>query len=326
MLDIFVPAGDRLEYIRACAADAIPEEAVWIDLMHPSREEELAAEAFLGAGLPTREEMQEIEPSSRLGVEGGALYLTAVLPCRSESNEPTTTAVSFVLGEKHLATVRYDEPGTLPLARQRLLKSGAGAVNATSALIVLLEAAIDRLADIVEWTGARIEAIARHVFTRVPAGSRRDSDRYDTALHNIGHEGMRLGHIEESLISMQRLMLYLVEKADGWGFQKDDRARMKTMLRDLQGLSDHCRGLEDRTTFILDATLGLISIEQNATIKIFSVLAVVFMPPTLVASIYGMNFDVMPELHWTIGYPFALLLMVASAVITFAVFRWRGWL
>lgn len=325
MLDIFVPAGDRLEHIKSCSHDAIPAEAVWIDLMRPTRDEELAAEAFLGAGLPTREEMQEIEPSSRLAMEDGALYLTAVLPCRSESREPTTTAVSFVLGAKHLATVRYDEPGTLPLARQRLAKPGSNGVTATGALIVILEAAIDRLADVVEWTGARIEEIARQIFAPSP-NVRAEPGLFNIALRNIGHEGLRLGHIEESLISMQRLMLYLIEKADGLGFQKDDRARMKTMLRDVQGLSDHCRGLEDRTTFLLDATLGLISIEQNATIKIFSVLAVVFMPPTLVASIYGMNFDIMPELHWTIGYPFALLLMVASAVGTFALFRWRGWL
>lgn len=325
MLDVFVPAGDRLELVSGCRPEGIPENAVWIDLFRPTREEEKAAEAYLGAELPTREEMQEIEPSSRLSMENGALYLTAVLPCRSESHDPTNTAVTFVLGERHLATVRYDEPGTLPLARQRLTRTGTGILKAEHALIGLLESAIDRLADIVEWTGSRIDEIARQVFRGAPDEPPGGS-QYNAALRAIGHEGLRLGHVEESLISLRRLLLYLIEKAEPPRFDKEERARLKTMQRDVQGLSDHCRGLEDRTTFLLDATLGLISIEQNAIIKIFSVLAVVFMPPTLVASLYGMNFDLMPELHWRFGYPFAILLMVLSAVGTFWVFRWKRWL
>jgi magnesium transporter len=326
MFDAFHPVDDRLEQVRACLTNGgIAPSAVWLDLLRPTKDEEKAAENFIGAELPTREEMEEIEPSSRLSQENGVLYLTAALLCRSESSDPGTTAVTFVLTDRRLATVRYDEPGTMPLALQRVTKPGSGVTTATTTMIALLEAAIDRLADIIERTGARVETIARHIFESGQMGRVEGRD-YNVSLRNIGREGMRLGHIEESLISLSRLLLYMIEKADAPRFGKDDKARMKTMLRDVQGLADHARGLEDRVTFLLDATLGLISIEQNGIIKIFSVLAVIFMPPTLVASLYGMNFDIMPELHWTFGYPMALIFMVLSAVVTFAVFRWKRWL
>lgn len=325
MIDAYHPVGDRLMRVDNCMTAGIDPGAVWIDLLRPDKAEERLAEQFIGAELPTKEEMEEIEPSSRLGMEDGVLYLTAALVCRSESSEPRTTAVTFVLTDNHLATVRYDEPGTMPLAVARITKPGASVSTAPAALILLLEAAIDRLADIVERTGARIEAIARHIFEADGERASRDRD-FNVALRNVGREGMRLGILGESLISLSRLLLYLTEKAEAPRFGKDDRARMKTMSRDVTALGEYVHALEDRVTFLLDATLGLISIQQNDIIKIFSVLAVVFMPPTLVASIYGMNFDVMPELHWRLGYPWALLVMVAAAVGTYALFRWRRWL
>jgi magnesium transporter len=324
MLTVYRALGDHLAPSEA--GQDFPPDIVWIDCLRPTREEDSHVERVIGVGLPTREEMEEIEPSSRLSSEDGALYLTAAILCRAESAEPRTSAVTFVLTSRHLATVRYDEPGMMPIAIARLTKPGSGICRPSGALVVLLESAIDRLADVIERTGENIEGLARHVFSiGTERGAAQEVD-HTLTLRNIGREGMRLGHIGESLISLSRLLLYLIEKAEQPDFGKDEQVRMKTMLRDVTALADHSRALEDRITFLLDATLGLISIQQNSIIKIFSVLAVIFLPPTLVASAYGMNFQYMPELDWRLGYPFALFLMVASAVITWAVFRWQRWL
>lgn len=324
MIDIYVPNETGLQQQRVEAGSAIDPRAVWIDLLRPSKEEDLLVEALIGAELLTREEMLEIEPSSRLSVEDGVIYMTAALLCRSESSDPGTTAVSFILAGERLVTLRYDEPGTFAVAQSRLSRPSSGANSAVGIMGTLLEAAIDRLADVLERASDRTETIGRHIFETSPEKS--GVTDYNAALRNIGREGIRLGHIQESLTSLSRLLLFLGEKSELAKFSSDGRTRLKTMLRDVQALTDHAHGLEDRITFLLDATLGLVSIQQNGIIKIFSVLAVIFMPPTLVASIYGMNFDLMPELHWQLGYPFALLLMVGSAVVTFLVFRWRGWL
>ncbi|SON54757.1 Magnesium transport protein CorA [Hartmannibacter diazotrophicus] len=321
MIDLFRPGNGHLLREPDCGNDRLHDDIVWIDLSNPTREEDAAVSRFIGADLITREEMEEIEPSSRLSIEDGVLYLTALLLCRSESSSPDTTEVTFILTPRHLVTVRYDEPGTMPMARSRVGKPGAGVTTAGGALIFLLDVAIDRIADVLERTGARIEKLARRIFESGVAGR-----AHQDILSQIGREGMRIGHIQESLTSLSRMLLFLLEKADSLSFPKTDKARLKTLARDAQALAEHARGLEDRVTFLLDATLGFVSIEQNATIKIFSVLAVVFMPPTLIASIYGMNFRLMPELDWAYGYPMALGLMLLSAVGTFVLFRWRKWL
>lgn len=324
MIETYVPGDGCLLVRTAATGQAIDERAVWIDLLRPTREEDHAVEALIGAELLTREEMQEIEPSSRLSVENGVLYLTATLLCRSESSNPGTTAVSFILAGSRLVTIRYDEPGTLAVAHNRFARPAREGATAVGVLVVLLEAAIDRLADVLERSSERTEAIGRHIFDPAPAHDK--TADYNAALRNIGREGIRLGHIQESLTSLSRLLIFLGEKSKAADFGAPGGVRLKTMLRDVQALTDHAHGLEDRITFLLDATLGLVSIQQNGIIKIFSVLAVIFMPPTLVASIYGMNFRVMPELDLSFGYPLALFLMIASALLTFLVFRWRGWL
>lgn len=325
MLNAFHPIGDKLEYAPNCGALVADQQTLWIDLMTPTRAEEQAVEAFIGAELPTRAEMEEIEPSSRLSVANDVLYLTAALPCRAGSNDPGITVVTFVLTERHLVTVRYDEPGTIPLAIKNVTTAGANVTTSHGALLTILEAAIDRLADVIEQSGARIETIARRVFEddsrTSPSG-----DRYKSSLRRIGREGLRLGHFQESLISLSRLLLFLTAKMEGPRYSKEDVARLKPMKSDVTALADHCRGQEERITFLLDATLGLISIQQNDTIKIFSVLAVIFMPPTLVASFYGMNFRYMPELEWDFGYLWGITAMILSAAGTYGLFRWKRWL
>ena len=145
-------------------------------------------------------------------------------------------------------------------------------------------------------------------------------------LQGLGRQGDLVANVLDSLVTLERLIVFLTAAVNQRPLSKDGKMRIKSLGRDTRFLNEHSNALAAKLTFLLDATLGMISIEQNAIIKIFSVAAVIFLPPTLVASIYGMNFAVMPELHWLLGYPFALGLMVASAVVSYWLFKSRGWL
>jgi magnesium transporter len=145
-------------------------------------------------------------------------------------------------------------------------------------------------------------------------------------LRTVGLKGDLLSKSRESLMTIGRMLLYLSAEIDGQKVAKDVRTQLRSMTRDVQALNDHAAYLANKVTFLLDAVLGMVSIEQNDIIKLFSVVSVVLMPPTLVASTYGMNFQLMPELHWQVGYPYALILMMFSAVLPYLFFRWRGWL
>ncbi|CAN0515424.1 unnamed protein product, partial [Phaeothamnion confervicola] len=164
---------------------------------------------------------------------------------------------------------------------------------------------IDRAADILEKIGADVDQVSQAIFQSADSASAR-SRSYQDILRSIGRKGDLTSKVRESLVSIGRLLLYLANEADTMKWAKDQRAVLKGMQRDVGSLSDHVTYLSNKITFLLDAMLGVVSLEQNNIIKLFSVAAVVFMPPTLVASIYGMNFKAMPELEWAYGYPMAL--------------------
>jgi magnesium transporter len=192
-------------------------------------------------------------------------------------------------------------------------------------LMDLLDAVIDRAADILERVGAEVDRISYDIFNRkLPASER--SRRYPVILQTIGRKGDLSSKVRESLVSIMRLILFLANEEEGMRWSKEMRAQLKSMQRDVQSLSDHTTFLTNNITFLLDAMIGVVSIEQNNIIKIFSVAAVVFMPPTLVASIYGMNFQMMPELRWAFGYPFAIGVMILAAILPYLYFKWRKWL
>jgi magnesium transporter len=280
---------------------------------------------LVGIAVPTREEMQEIEISSRLYVENGVRYMTATLMCQSESATPMTTPVTFILAGQHLITVRYDEPRPFAMIRHKLGRACPANVTGASVLMELLDAIIDRNADILERIGAEVDQLSRKVFeTRRSRGG--SSRVYQGILFSIGRKGDLTSKVRESLVSIGRLVLFLAHEDEGLRWSKDIRAQLKTMQRDTQSLSDHTTYLTNNITFLLDAMLGLVSIEQNNIIKLFSVVAVVLMPPTLVGTIYGMNFRNMPELEWAEGYPLALLMMVVSAIVPYLYFKWKKWL
>jgi magnesium transporter len=324
MLSVYVPRGASLERIPVEPGQSPSEAAVWIDLVTPTVQEDKLVEALLGIAVPTREEMQEIEVSSRLYIENGGRYMTATLLCQSDTATPKTTPVTFILSAHRLVTVRYDEPRPFAIVEHKLARACPPKVSGETVLMDLLDAVIDRSADIQERIGAEVDQISHSIFEPDDEGA---APSYKDVLKALGRKGDLTSKVRESQVSIGRLLSFLAHEAEVMKWGKDMRAQLQSMQRDVISLSDHATYLSNKVMFLLDALLGIVNIDQNAIIKIFSIAAVVFMPPTLVASIYGMNFHHnMIELDWTYGYPFALVLIVAAAVVPLVIFRWKKWL
>jgi magnesium transporter len=318
----FAPEGGRLRAVGDQLGDL--ERFVWIDLLNPTADEETTLEAQLGVDVPTREEMERLEVSGRLYREDNALVMTATLPARTDSDDLLMAAVAFVLVDGKLVTVRYHEPRVFKTFPLRAAQSNVGCSTGESVLIALLEATVDRLTDILERAEEEVDAISRDIFRSDPTKSG-GRDLMKT-LQLIGRKGDLCSNIQVAALSLQRLTGFfgqeLADRADG----KEPRRRVRTLEHYLQSLSGHASFESQKITFLLEATLGMISIEQSNIIKIFSIAAGIFLPPTLIASIYGMNFSFMPELRWQYGYPLAVVLMLASALLPFWWFKRRGWL
>lgn len=306
-------------------ASETDQDVVWFDLFAPTEQEEALLERPLGVDIPTREDMEEIEISSRLYYEDGAAFMTAVLPAKTDADDPHMAPVTFVLTGDLLITVRYHEPQAFRTFPQRAEKVSMGCEGGESVLVALMDVIVDRLADVLERAGRDIERISRDIF-QTPDGSRGKSRDFQSILEDLGRKADLNSKIRHSLGTLERLFGFLTQFTMQKRSNRDIRARIKTLTRDARSLLDHASFLSQKTTFLLDATLGMVNIEQNATIKIFSVAAVVFLPPTLIASMYGMNFAHIPELEWLLGYPFAIGLMIASAVLPYLYFKRRGWL
>jgi magnesium transporter len=325
MLSVFVPVESTLKKVAVTEQSVLPDSAVWIDMIKPTLPEDKAVERLAGIAVPTREDMQEIEISSRLYIESGARYMTATLMCQSDTDTPKTTAVTFILAGHRLVTVRYDEPKPFALVENKLARSCSPSITGEMILMELLDAVIDRCADILERIGADVDTVSHDIFE--PESERHgQAKRYSQILIAIGRKGDLTSKVRESLVSIGRLVAFLSAVIDGIKWTKEMREQLKTMQRDVASLTDHASYLSNKITFVLDAMLGVVNLEQNNIIKLFSVMAVVLMPPTLIASIYGMNFKDMPELGWEHGYPLALVAMIAAAVVPYWIFKLKKWL
>jgi magnesium transporter len=324
MFSVFVPSEASLKKATIEDISRLPENAVWVDLVKPTAAEDRAVEKLAGIAVPTREDMQEIEISSRLYMENGARYMTATLMCQSDT-APKTTAVTFIIAGHRLVTVRYDDPKPFALVENKLARSCSPSITGEMVLMELLDAVIDRCADILERIGADVDVVSHDIFE--PESERHGSaKRYSQILIAIGRKGDLTSKVRESLVSIGRLVTFLSAVIEGVKWTKDMREQLKTMQRDVSSLTDHASYLSNKITFVLDAMLGVVNLEQNNIIKLFSVMAVVLMPPTLIASIYGMNFKAMPELEWEHGYTFALVAMVFAAIVPYWIFKWKKWL
>lgn len=309
--------------------EKIPESATWIDLEEPTEEEERLVERCLGLDVPTPEELKEIEPSSRLYEQNGAIYMTMSTLFGVQDGVPAASPIGFVLAGNRLVTVRYVTPKPWLGFVAHVRREPELVKDSLTALIRLLDAIIDRLADELEVSGEEIESISQHIFRRgLGEGERRKripADRLEALLTRIGRAQALLAKARETAVSSGRVIAFLASTERIRGKQAD-RERVQSLASDVSSLIEHSAFLAGNLTFLLEASLGLISIEQNTAIKVFSVAAVVLLPPALVAGIYGMNFEHMPELKWLAGYPWALGLMLLSAILPYWWFKRSGWL
>lgn len=307
--------------VRLAEGDPL-ESAIWIDLYRPQPEQAAAVAAF-GIAVPTLAEMEEIEVSSRLYREGDAEYLTITIPGLSTTKAATTGPVTFAITPGRLVTIRHHAPRPFETYPDRAHRIGIGCDAPERLFLGLVEEIVGRLADILEHTGRTLDAVAAQVYA--DGGGARD-EALQAQLRQIGLQSEEIGRVRLSLLTIERAVSYFGQFLTTRPKAEGQRAVVKGLMRDIQALEVHADFLSSRVQMATDATLGMINIAQSQTIKIVSVVAVVFLPPTVIASAYGMNFQNMPELAWDRGYPMALGLMLASAVGTYFFFKWKNWL
>lgn len=324
MLKVYQQQNGGLKGIALSDADAIPADAVWIDMLSPTNEERRKVNAVLHMEMPTRADMEEIEVSSRLYQEDGGIFLTTLILSNLETDSPVADVVSFVLTQDKLVTIRYIDPQPFKTFAARCERGSPVGQRAEMVLMTLLDVIIDRMADVLERAGADIEAVSREIF-QPNEGKVMQSADFQDVLRRMGRKHDLTGKMRESLLSVSRVLSFLTAAMEGKP-NKDVRTHIKTLTRDVQSLQDHTSFLATKLNYLQEATLGLINIDQNNIIKIMSVASIVFLPPTVLASIWGMNFHFMPELDEHFGYFFALIAIVISGITPYLWFKRRGWL
>ena len=252
--------------------------------------------------------------------------MTVMVPgiSREDDVSPITGPVAFILGQGHLVTVRYHSPRPFETYAPRAEKVGLGCEGAERVFLGLCEEIIGRIADLLELSGKALDGITRQIFTT--EGMAPEAAVLQKALTISGQQSDMVGNCRLSLLTIERALSFFLVGLEDHGKSDALRATIKGLTRDIQSLEVHGDYLSSRVAQATDATLGMINLAQNTTVRIVSVVAVLFMPPTLIASIYGMNFRMMPELSMAWGYPFAMGLMLAAALTTWFVFKWKKWL
>jgi magnesium transporter len=320
MIYAYMLTGGRLTPL----PDGLPlEQAIWIDLLVPQPEQVLRVEK-LGVQIPTLADMEEIEISNRLYHEGGFDVMTVVLPGQSIHKVQMTGPVTFILSHDRLVTVRHHAPRPFETFPDRADKSVAGCATAERVFLGLFEEIVGRLADLLEGAGRTLDTVARSVFSGGAAGR---PDMLQKALEDIGREGEVLGRVRLGLLTLERAITFFGQGSESRPRENGSlKGPVKALQRDLQALEVHADFLSARVAHVTDTTLGMVNLAQNTTVRILSVVATLVLPPTLIGTVYGMNFHDMPELDWAWGYPMALGLMVLSALATYLFLKWKNWL
>ena len=325
MLRLFGPDCSPIP-IDPAAPGTLPSRAIWVDLLNPTKQEEVIAEGIIGFNIPTREDMLEIEPSSRLFEREGVTVMTFWALYGTTDKRPGIDPISLMLTDKQLVTIRYVDPTSFVTFADHLYADPKVAQDPLSVTMRLMDAVVDRLADTLESATAELEGISERIFDRDLVKTRRRPEKhYERLMLRIGATQRLLAKIRESTVSVSRVLGFL-SGSDRITPDSVHARHLKSLLGDARALNDHSDFVAENLNFLLDAALGMISLEQNFVMKIFSIFAVVFMPPTLIAGIYGMNFEHMPELKWLLGYPFAWALILISAILPLWIARRKGWL
>lgn len=319
MIRLYRAGGAACEIHTSEPGQSLAPDVIWLDLVAPTREEELGLEAMLGLSIPTREEMRELEASSRVYRENGAIYATADLIHNGDADIPAIDPVTFILTKGPLITIRYFNPRPFSVLEERMQKEPGLCDAGPTLFLHLMEAVIDRNSDVLSRTVGRVEAISNHVFAEGRTVG------FEKLITKLGRCQIANARLEQSLAGLARVFAS-VSVDERMNADPERREHLRSLGADAQSLIAHNQATASNINFQLSAALGLINIEQSSIIKIVSVASVAFLPPTLIASIYGMNFDHMPELHWMAGYPLAIVAMVAAAVLPLLWFKKKGWL
>jgi magnesium transporter len=299
----------------------------WLDLLGPTPDELAIVENDYGFKLPSREDLSEVESSSRISEENGVLFMSVPSASHGHSWDEAPSPIGFVLSKDMLVTIRYAPSRSFDAAAAKFAKCETGGSSA-EAFATVVDEIVDMTADRIEGIAAELDAVSRAVFrkTRTRRGSPvRSNDALRNMLIEVGNAGERLSQMRGRVLGLQRIIPFAAEPARAW-IPDGVRSRLRVAQGDLTSLTDYQTHLSDKVQFLLDAVLGFISTRQNDIFTVLTVASVVGIPPTLVAGIYGMNFKNMPELDWAWGYQFGLAMIVLSTILPLLWFKWRGWL
>jgi len=299
---------------------------VWIDLLDATDDEIARAHEMTGLRVPTRDALSEIESSSRVFVEGGVIYLSMPLITPLDEVSTALLPVGFVVSKATLLTVRFGRANAFDAVSKAL--ESETELLAEDVFTRILEAMVDLAADRLEHSGAELDGVSKATFhgeIKRRGQAAREGDALRKVLRKIGQTGDRLSQIRDTLLGLDRICAFILE-TPRCDFSDGVLHRLKAVHADIASLNSYVEHLANKVQFLLDATLGFINIDQNDIVKVLTVVSVVGVPPVLVAGIYGMNFKVMPELSWAYGYPYSLILMLVSALVPIAWFKWRKWM
>lgn len=313
------------------ASGGLPDaNAVWIDVLQPNAEEIAFIARATGLDVPDHAKLVEVESSSRVRNERGALYLSLPVAYRVPSGEARTTPVGLILTRDRLVTIRYENLKSFEAFRDRIRSGGLAHPGTEGVFVALLEAIVDRLADVLEEVGDDLDAVAEAIFVgsaelAADRGAKKAEDaRLRGTLRQVGRDRQLISKVRATLLGIARIVPFVEGEAQDW-MPKEAQPHFNTLKQDVASLDEYETHLSDKVQFLLDAALGFINIEQNDTFRVLTLVSVVGIPPTLVASMYGMNFKHMPELDWAWGYPYGLALIALSAIVPLAYFKHRGW-
>lgn len=292
------------------------KDAVWIDLYAPTKKELKTIRSISDLPVPGLKQVQELESSSHHSTYDNGIQINSLF-FHNKGGEAVNTNVALIVSDKLIITMTDTKIPEIRLLKNRCKANLIALDGPKTILFELLEMKVDRLADTMEDSYRRLNTISKAIL------SSKDKN-IEHLIEALAKEDDVIGKIRLCLMDGQRDLLFLFKKNGGWLVEY--KHAIQEILNDLDTLLPHNAFLSEKIDFLLNAAQGFINIQQNKIIKMFSIAAVVFLPPTLVASIYGMNFRYMPELSWLFGYPFAIILMILSGVSPYYFFKRKGWL
>jgi len=318
------------------AQNGLPEEALggsqdaplstrsWVDLLDPTDAERAAFEKAFGLRVPSKAALSEIESTSRLQIDGETLYLTAPLIFAAENGPWVSAPTGFVLGKTVLLTVRSAQSAAFDKVIKELGQSEK--FKPALAFVRIIEELVDQMADLLEASGSDLDEASHAIFRQQPARRLSHETRLLRQLMiHTGRTSERMARIHYTLVCLDRMAKFIVDRGRDW-IGADMVVRLQTVCSDITSLVQFSEGLVSRVQLLQDAATGIINIDQNDVMKVLTIASVVGIPPVLIAGIYGMNFKGMPEYDWTWGYPYALGLIVVTALLPLLWFKWKDWI